>query len=324
MEIVEIKQQGWSPELLRVDLTIGNICNYKCWYCWPICNSGDIKWPDFDSFTENLSFLLDYYIENTNKRKFDFHVMGGEVTHWKRFPDLIKYFKNRYDCVFTLTTNASKNIAWWEQSFPYLDYVAISVHHQFSDPEHIKRVADFLYEKNIYVVALVLMDPFAWDKCMDIVDILRSSKHRWTIRYNEIVDMNISYTEDQRRVLKKERARFTNPWYFYKTNKTYQSKVIIIDDQSRKKSVKDNELLLKRMNNFEGWQCNVGVDWIAVKSNGQLSGICGNSLYDDTSTYNIHDKDFKDKFSPTIVPTVCQQKNCWCIFEINMPKRKYK
>lgn len=322
MEIVEIKQQGWSPELLRVDLTIGNICNYKCWYCWPGCNKGDIKWPDFDSFTENLSFLLDYYIKNTNKRKFDFHVMGGEVTHWKKFPDLIEYFKNRYDCVFTLTTNASKNMAWWEKSFPYLDYVAISVHHQFSDPEHIKTVADFLYEKNIYVVALVLMDPFAWEKCTGIVDVLRGSKHRWTIRYNEIVDMNIAYTEDQRQMLKKERARFTNPWYFYKTNKSYRSKVIVIDDQNRKHSVKDNELLLKRMNSFRGWQCDVGVDWIAVKADGQLSGICGNGLYKDISTYNIYDKDFIKTFNPTISPTICQQKDCWCGFEINMPKRK--
>lgn len=322
MQIIEIKQKGWKPELLRLDLTIGNICNYKCWYCWPGSNKGDIKWPEFEPLTQNLSFLLDYYIENTNKKKFDIHVMGGEVTHWKRFPDLIRYFKERYDCVFTLTTNASKSLDWWKTSYSYLDYVTISVHHQFSDPQHIKNVADFLYENNIYVVTLVLMDPFVWDKCMDIVQVLKTSKHRWTIRYNEIIHLNVSYTEDQKNILKKQRARFTNPWYFYKTNKSYRSNIQVVDDRNKKHSFKDNEILLKRLNNFKNWECDVGVDWIAIKADGQLSGICGNGLYEDVKTYNIYDKDFIKNFRPKITPTICQQECCWCGFETNMSKRK--
>ena len=92
MEIKEVKQ-NWSDKLIRIDLTIGNICNYKCWYCFTGCNEGTLKWPDFDTFTTNLCHLLDYYKEHTNKRKFDFHVMGGEITHWKQFFDLIKFFK---------------------------------------------------------------------------------------------------------------------------------------------------------------------------------------------------------------------------------------
>lgn len=322
MQIIEIKQKGWNPKLLRLDLTIGNICNYKCWYCWPGSNEGNIKWPDFDTLVGNLSFLLDYYINNTNKKKFDIHVMGGEVTHWKRFSELIKYIKDRYDCVFTLTTNASKSMEWWETAYPYLDYVGISVHHQYSDPEHIKKVADMLYEKNVYVVTMVLMDPFAWDKCMDVVKILKTSKHRWTIRYNEIIHMTVAYTEDQNRILKKQRARFTNPWYFYKSNKSYQSNVIVVDEKNKSHSFKDNEILLKRLNNFKSWECDVGVDWIAVKADGHVSGICGNGLYGEEKIYNIYDEDFKLKFSPKITSTICKQECCWCGFETNMPKRK--
>lgn len=322
MEIIEVKQQGWKPDLLRIDITIGNICNYKCWYCWPGCNSGSIKWPDFDQCTENLSFLLNYYLENTDKKKFDFHIMGGEVTHWKRFPDFIKYFKQRYDCVFTLTTNASKSLDWWNKNYSYLDYVGISVHHQFCDAEHIKQVADFLFEKNVYVVTMVLMDPFAWDKCMDIIEVLKSSNHRWTIRYNEIIDLKVAYTDEQTKILKKQRARFTNLWYFFKTNKSYRSKVKVVDTDNRTHSFKDNEILLKRLNNFKEWECDVGVDWISIKSDGQLSGICGNGLYEQGKIYNIYDEDFKTEFVPDIVPTICKQDCCWCGFETNMPKRK--
>ena len=323
-EIIEVKQLGWKDDLLRVDLTISNICNYKCWYCYPGCNTGTIKWPEFNSYVENLSHLLDHYINTTNKKKIDFHIMGGEVTHWKQLPNFIKYFKEKYDCVFTLTTNASKNIPWWEETYQYLDYVAISVHPQFSNPNHVREVADFLYEKNVYVVTLVLMDPNDWDKCLDIVDTLKNSKHKWTIRYNEVVHNTIQYTDSQRAIIEKQRARKTNLWYYLRTNKSYNSKVKVIDINGKKKSFKDNELLLRRMNNFKNWECNVGVDWIAIKNDGTVSGICGNGLYENSEVYNLNDIDFKKKFNPTIVPTICKQSACWCGFETNMSKRKCK
>jgi MoaA/NifB/PqqE/SkfB family radical SAM enzyme len=322
MEIIEVKQEGWSSDLLRVDVTIGNICNFKCWYCWPSSNAGNIKWPDFQTCVDNLSHLLDHYLETTNKKRFDFHIMGGEVTHWKYFIDFIKYFKERYDCIFTLTTNASKNMKWWEKAYPYIDYVNISVHNEYTDAEHTKNVADFLYEKNVYVIALVLMDPFKWSKCMSIVDTLKTSKHRWTIRYNEVVHDSIKYTEQQLKVLKKEKARYTNPFYFFRTNKSYRSKVKVIDSNRKKHSFKDHELVLKRLHNFKGWECDLGVDWIAIRADGGISGICGNGLYKEGKVYNLYAKDFKETFRPNIEPTVCKQNCCWCRFETNMSKRK--
>jgi hypothetical protein len=73
---------------------------------------------------------------------------------------------------------------------------------------------------------------------------------------------------------------------------------------------------------FKGWECNVGVDWLAVHANGEISGICRNGLYEDGITYNLFDTNFKEVFLPKIVPTICVVENCWCIFEVNMPKRK--
>lgn len=322
MEIVEVKQKGWNKELLRVDIALGNKCNYKCWYCWPGSNEGTIKYPNYKLIINNLSHLLDYYLTNTEKKKIDFHIMGGEITHWKNFLPFVQHFKNNYDCIFTLTTNASKKLEWWKEAYQYLDYINISVHNEYSDPFHIKEVADFLYEKNVYVVTMVLMDPFHWDKCMQNVKILSSSKHRWTIKCMEIIDQKINYTDEQKQLLKKERYRRSNIFYFFRTNKSYKSKVKIVEDNGKTHNVNDNHIMLKRLNNFKDWECNVGVDWIAVKADGSVSGICGNGLYKDRIIYNIHDKDFKDKFKPLITPTICSIKSCWCMFETNMPKRR--
>lgn len=321
MEIIEVKQ-NWSAEVMRIDLTLGNFCNYKCWYCWPGCNEGDKKWPDFDTFTNNLCHLLDYYKTNTNKKKFDFHIMGGEITHWPRFFDLIKFFKERYDCIFTLTTNGSKKLEWWEKAAPYLDYVSISSHHQFCDPKHVSDVADLIYKSNTIVNVIVLMDPFEWDKCIEHINIYKKSKYKWAIRYLEIIHDKVQYTEQQRKILATLRARRANLWWFFKNNKSYRSSVKVVDTNNKVHKVSDEKIILDRMNNFKGWECSVGVNWIAIKLDGTVSAICSNGLYANGETFNIFQPDFIEKFNPHIQPTICKTDACWCMFETNMPKRK--
>jgi MoaA/NifB/PqqE/SkfB family radical SAM enzyme len=321
MQITQVKQ-NWPSDLLRVDITLSNICNYQCWYCWPESHAGDVKWPNFDTLTKNVSHMLDYYKEHTNKTKFDFHIMGGEVTHWKRFIDFIKYFKDRYNCIFTLTTNASKDLDWWESAYPYLDYVTISTHHEFSNTAHIRDVADFLYKKNVLVTALVLMDPKEWYKCLGIVEELKKSKKKWAIKYLEIIHDRVSYTHEQRKVLDVLRARSANIFYFLRTNKSYRSKVKVIDTDGKLYRLEDHEIIFDRLNNFENWECSLGVDWIAIKVDGTLSGICHNELYQLKDKFNIFDLDFSEKFTPTIKPAICNQFSCWCGFETNMPKQK--
>lgn len=322
MNIVEVKQ-NWPKDTMRVDLTLGNFCNYKCWYCWPGCNEGNHKWPEFDLFVKNLSHLLDYYLANTNKTKFDFHVMGGEITHWPKFFDLIAYFKERYNCIFTLTTNGSKKLEWWDKAAPYLDYVTISSHHQFCEPAHIREVADLLYERNVIVTMVVLMDPYAWDKCTEHVEFYKGSRRKWSIRYLEIINQDlVQYTEEQKKVLSKLRARRVNLWWFLKNNKSYRSRVKVIDENNKTHRVGDEAILLKRLNNFKGWDCSVGINWVAIKLDGTVSAICGNGLYSNVETYNIFKEDFIEKFHPKITSTICGQDSCWCMFETNMPKKK--
>jgi organic radical activating enzyme len=321
MEIIEVKQ-NWPDDSMRIDLTLGNVCNYSCWYCWPGCHEGTNKWPEFTLFVTNLSHLLDHYLKNTNKKKFEFHIMGGEITHWPKFFDLIEFLKERYNCIFILTTNASKKIEWWEKTTPYLDYVYISSHHQFCDAYHIRQVADLLYKRNTMVNVIVLMDPFEWNKCMDHVEIYKKSKYKWSIRYLEIIHDTVNYTQEQKKVLSTLRARKPNLWWFLKNNKSHRSNVKVVDTNNKVHKVSDEKIILERMNNFKGWECSVGVNWIAVTTNGTVSAICSNGLYANNEKFNIFETDFINKFNPKIQPTTCKMDACWCMFEANMPKRK--
>jgi len=318
--IIEIKQ-NWPKDYFRIDLYVGNICNFQCWYCWPESHRGDIKWPNYDLLVNNLSHLLDYYIENTNKKKFQIAMLGGEVIHWPEFINFIKHFKEKYNCIFSIHTNASKKLEWWESAAKYLDVISISHHEKFSNVSHNRNVADYLYSKNVMVNMQVMMDPTCWDKCIESVNYYKDSKHRWSIRQSEIIHSSINYTTEQKKILQTLRPRSTSPWFHLRNNKVPASKVSVIDSTQKKHKIADHALVLDRLNNFRGWECDVGVDWLNIKPDGTISGICGNKLYDQTVVYNIFDKDFSVSFQPNITPTVCQS-DCWCMFETNMPKRK--
>ena len=315
-------EQKWPDDYLRIDFSVGDICNFQCWYCWPESHAAEYKWPDYDLLVKNLSHVLDYYIANTNKRRFEFCLLGGEVTHWSRFLDFIKHFKENYNCIFNLISNGSKKLSWWREAAPYLDYVLISHHQQFSKVEHNRDLLDLLYEQGVIGVTTVLMDPWDWDNCLETIEYYKKSKRRWSIRYGEILHKDVNYTDEQKKVIGKVRARGSNIFWFLWNNKTPRITPYITGLDGKKKKVTDNYILLNRLNDFRGWECNVGVDWFSIKIDGSFVGACNNLLYNDNIAYNIYDIDLTTKFAPKIVPVICTQNGCWCGFETNMPKRK--
>jgi len=324
MNIVEIKHPTWDSEELWIHLEISNICNYKCWYCWPNYNSGTIKWPNYDLLIKNVSHLIDYYFQNTNKKKVTILFLGGEVTHWKRFQDIIRYFKEKYNAVIELITNASKNMKWWQEIYSDLDKVSISVHGEYADSSHIISVADFLYDKNVYVETNVFMDPQDWDGCEKIVADLTTSKFDWTIHRREIIhETGQRYNDEQKEMIRKPAVRKSaKPTKFVLAPMSDDHPSLVVDDEGKEHLFNYKELLLNKMNKFKGWECDVGVDWISIQANGTISGICGNKLYNDNVSYNIFDEDLIKKFNPIIQPTICELEWCWCIMETNLPKRK--
>jgi organic radical activating enzyme len=321
MEIVEVKQ-NWPNDYFRIELSLGDICNYQCWYCWEDAHAAKYKWPNYELLVKNLSHLLDHYIKNTNKRKFEISLLGGECTHWKKFIPFVKHFKENYNCIFTLTTNGYKSLSWWERALPYLDQVTISHHQKFTDPVHLRDLADLCYKNKVLVDIAMLMDPTCWDECMASIEYYKKSKHTWSITLVEIIHRDINYTADQLKFISKVRARRTNLFFYLRVNKKFRSSVRVIDSNNKVHKISDNHLILNRLNQFKGWQCEVGVHWLSIKNSGSISGICGNGLYKDIETFNIFDVDFDTKFNPVVESTVCQQDRCWCSFEANMFKQR--
>lgn len=302
-----------SKDTVIIDMSIGNICNYQCWYCFEGAHEGNHKWFNYELLLKNTKHLFDWYIKN-GKTKFDIHFVGGEPTHWPQLKDYIKYLKENYDCLISMTSNGSKKIELWKSLAKYFDKVHLSYHHKQANLDQFIAVADLLYESKVIVSASVMMDPLCWNECMCAIEKMKHSKHKWAIRYSEILS-KYKYSAEQEKVLKKHKARNANLFWFIKNNK-YKSTKIYVDN----KKVKDNYLLVNKYNSFKGWKCNLGVDWLHISPNGNISGTCGQTLFGETKTYNFRDESFVDVFNPRLQSVICEKECCLCMPETNISK----
>ena len=325
-------QSSQDKDSLRIELFLSNRCKYKCWYCFPGSNEGTHGWPDLELIKKNLAHLIDHYKKNIGKKDFYLHIIGGEPTIWKDFGEFTKYFKEHYKCLISISTNGSRTLRWWDEYGHYSDIVMLSCHHEKVDVSHIIAVADLLYKKEVSVNAMVLMDPHVWDKCVAIVEQLKSSNSKWAIDVLEIYHHTVKYNAEQKEYLSVSNKRISTFFQKFKWKKRkfesqihkkfekFNSRPMLHFKNKTNKQVSQNYLSLNNLNHFKGWQCNVGVDTIQIDKDGRIKGACGNHLYDLNRYFNILDKDFTNNFYPNIIPTTCARQNCTCQPEINCNK----
>lgn len=310
--------------MLRIEYMLGNLCNYKCSYCFPGSNEGNYKWPDVNIVIKNLSHLLDYYKSN-GKDLFKFYLIGGEPTLWKDLPKLVTYLKEHYNVMIHISTNATPSVKWWQKNAKYYDSIEISVHNQFVNPDHIIEVADCIYDQKVQVVANVLMDPDNFEKCQDILEHLKSSKRRWVIIAKSVhFNGQTKYTEKQKEYFDKTLKRYPNPIYYLQTAnfKHRKNKIWVINEDDSKQRVKsDNWFALNNLNHFKGWTCNLGVDNIEIYQDGTISGNCREKIYNIGKYFNLYSDDFIEAFHPTIEPVICSRDTCTCTSEIVLRKK---
>jgi len=322
MQLIEIKQ-SWPDDLLLINYAVHNVCNYKCWYCFPGSNEGDFRWPDYNLVADNLIHLIKYYQNTINKTRFQLDLLGGEPTLWPKLGNFLKRIKEEFgdNISIGITTNGSRSFHWWFENSKYFDKVLISVHPADADPKHISQVADLIYENKKIVDVTILMDPNKWDRCQKILKILKKSRRRWSIQTSQIIHDTIIYTDEQKKYLKNYLKRIPNLFWFIKNNKHHNYSTKLFFNNGKTKKVRKNFLLINRLNFFKGWDCNIGIDNLTIHFTGEIVGSCGEKLFNLDFNYNLYDRDFKEKFLPTIRSTTCNRINCLCLHEYNTSKK---
>lgn len=322
MQIIEVNQ-NWPKDRLLFNWAVHNTCNYKCWYCFPGSNEGTFRWPDFNLAVKNFNHLINYYKTNLGKTIIEVHLLGGEPTLWPKLGKFVEQIKKEHgdSLIICMTTNGSRTMNWWERYGKFFNKILISTHPEAADEHHIVKVCDFLYEQDVFVDVTVLMDPNRWDRCIEIIAGLKTSKRRWSIQTTQVIHDTVAYTKEQTKYLKHYLKRWPNIFWMLRTKKNHNYQNVVTFDNGKKKKVRKNYLLINNANYFSGWECDIGIDNISVLYNGRLSASCEQRLYGLDFDYNFYDVDFADKFNPVIKSAVCDRYGCYCEHEYNTSKR---
>ncbi len=110
-----IKIENYSTEYLSVEFVLGNVCNYKCHYCFPGCNEGTHRWPEHDIIMKNMKSLFSYY-RSKGKTFIDLKIIGGETTLWPYLEKFVTEIKNTANIFIRISTNASRTLNYWEKN----------------------------------------------------------------------------------------------------------------------------------------------------------------------------------------------------------------
>lgn len=307
--------------LIRIEYMLGNLCNYKCHYCFPGSNEGNQPWPDINIVKKNIKHLLDFYMSN-GKNVFHFYIVGGETTLWKHLPEFCEFVKKDYNCIIEVSTNATRKTDWWRNHGKFFDQVDISVHHQYADIDHIVEVADILYEQDICTCVDVLIDPYDYEKCVNIVNTLKAGKHRWPIIAKTVhFDGAHRYTDSQLEYFREQVKQYPDMVWYHKTNKKPKVNVSITDNNGKIIVVsEDNWLIKNNLNHFKNWKCNLGKDIIKIFSDGRITGNCHQILFGEQKTHMLYSETFIDDFNPAYLPVVCSKDICPCSRETVVKK----
>jgi organic radical activating enzyme len=307
---------------------ISNVCNYKCGYCFDGSNEGTHRFKeDWNTVVDNLTYLFDYYRKNSIKKKFEISLLGGEPTLWKNLPEFCAKLKAEHNVSIMIVSNGFRTKDWWERNACNFDQVILSLHVQEADIDHFIQVADCLYENNVVVTGLVMMDPTRWDECINAIEKLKASNNKWAINLQSLESTSkntVVYTPEQINFIKENSLIRRGHWFYLLKNifksYYYQKEPVATFASGETRKLSSNEIMLNEWNQFENWKCNIGIDCIFVGLDGNISGTCGQILYGETQNYNLYDAEFKSKFSPNIQPAICQQKSCLCVSEANLTK----
>lgn len=300
--------------ILVVDWILSNVCNFKCSYCTPDSNGGDLYWPDIDQCETIVKRI-------TEQSKHDhriYTILGGEPTVWKYFTRLSEIIKKTdSNSIVNILTNGSRTINWWNRTKQYLDKVSISYHHQQANVDHTIEIVNNIKD-SCQTNIQMLMDVNNWDKCVSIYEKLRNN----TIVPIQVKKLQIEfgkrnwmrYTNDQIDWMK-QAHKSTAHRPSTKRNKTSLG-INCYYDNGTVTQENNHDLIQAGKNRFNGWACNIGRDLVVIKANGDVvpANACNNNII----IANI--KKNPDEFNLLNSPIICTYKECTCGSDIEIEK----
>jgi hypothetical protein len=302
-----------NPALARttvIDWTLGNSCNYACSYCPAALHDGSAPWPDPTRVLSFCDRLIAHYANLDRHLLVQFS--GGEPTVYPDFLRLIEHLHAR-DCTVGVISNASRTLRWWAEARPHLGQAVLTHHVEFVELSHLIDVAGFLGQ-SIRTHVNVTMHPARFDECLANAARIAAECDDVTLTLKPLlVDFGqtpYAYSDEQRQAIAATRfpPRLTRPLA------ESRGPMRLTYADGRSESLKSAELIITRQNHFNGWQCDAGLELLAINPQGQIHrALCRQ----DGPIGHIDDADL---VLPT-EPVTCTRETCHCATDLMTSRR---
>ena len=259
-------------KIVVVDWMLGNSCSYACSYCPKSLHDGSIKWQKTSDILHLYHQMREHYVAERDKVVW-LQFTGGEPTMHPRIIDLLRH-ASEMDFKVSLISNASRTLRFWEKISDCLNSVILTYHAEFAELNHFVQVAGMMADR-ISVHINVTMHPDRFDQILQDAQELRAALPAASISLKplrqEFGSKLYDYTEDQLRVLSKGLPSKQAP-----IGEKPRSLMRATTPSGHSEILPPNEFILRGMNRWRGYQCNVGLESLRVRGNGQvMRGVCG-------------------------------------------------
>jgi organic radical activating enzyme len=305
MEIVKFYERGsLENNELIVQWNLGNTCNYACEYCPSYLHSGKIDWPKLSLIKDTLIKIQNNFPDKVIRLEF----LGGEVTLYKEFIELMKFCKE-HNFNSTILSNGSRTIRYWEELAPYLDRILLTFHADESDQSHFNNVISSLIANRIEpIVHIAMIKNKFWD--------LVNYKNQLTTNFPKLIIDSILMLD--------KLGSFNYDGYYYdydnlqmeyvKQQEFHSMSYIVEYDNGEIREINLVEVKEQGLNNFSGFTCGTSLSIIVINFNGYVS----TSLCNQRPKINVHTEDINQIF----VPIVCAADKCLNPSDIRIMKIK--
>ena len=302
--------------MLVIDWVLSNICNYKCSYCSPSSNGGDIKWPSLEECKSVIS-----QIKKQSNHTYRFYtLLGGEPTLWKYFQTVCEFIKKE-DCnsVINILTNGYRSVSWWNKSKLFLDKVSISFHHGTAKTEHVINVVNNIAD-SCQVNVQLLLDKDNFDKCeynfwkiLEGIDGINKKipviPKKLQTTFGNSVWMKYTNNQQDKMIKMFECSKKIIP---VNRNICSLGAQVIYEDNTTEK-IGNHEIIINNKNKFKNWKCKIGQDLIVLRNNKvYISNSCNkDKIIGDLQNFKLLTE-----------PIICKYNECLCGSDIEVTKWK--
>jgi MoaA/NifB/PqqE/SkfB family radical SAM enzyme len=296
----KVKSRWGHHTSIHVEWNIGKRCNLDCAYCPAEIHDNFSPHTDLDVMVNTI-----YELEKIGK-PIRLSLTGGEPTVHPKIEKIIECAKARLDWL-SITTNGLRPAEWYIKQ-PVSQWV-FSLHF---DNEYDRRVAENIVKytqlldmegmSTLFQVNLMAHHEYM-DKVRETATLLDSHNIPYVCRRIRWTEADDRDWFDDMRYNEKDLE-----WILSKTATVKAN--CVVDD---KDLIHANDVIKHKLNAFEGWSCNAGLESLMINWDGDVHrATCrvGGSLG------NI----YKGTFESPVAPIICTRKWCTCVADIPLTK----